>query len=209
MTRTDPFSAAPQPASASACADAARRTAAGRAAQPAGRPARALATIAAIALTSVLAMGLTGCSEGYPAEDLAQLSPFDMSNAQRLRALNEISTQAHRSERARFVLEPDCRLVVARESKSKTRSAPRTSHTYALRRAMDAGVFFNETDRSFEVHLLASADPGAARLGVLLKSASWTHATQADLLVQLVIRDCKNGSATTAQPLRDGATGDL
>ncbi len=164
--------------------------------------------LGALMVGAALTLACAGCSDGYPSEDLAQLSPFDMSNAQRLRALNEISRQAHRSERSQFELGPGCQLTVVHPSKAHLRGErrDRPSRAYLLRRAMDAGVVFNEDDRTFEVHLLASADPGAARLGVLMKSASWTHARQADLLVQLVIRDCdrgapRSGSAHVAEPV--------
>lgn len=142
--------------------------------------------IAARLASAALALLLGACTVGYPGEDTAPPSPFDMSNAQRLQALDALGTKAYRPERLRFALDDDCRLRV-------TRSAGKQSERFeqVLARGMHVGVSFDKTARVFEVHLLSSAGPDAQRLGLLLRSAAWMQATQADLLVQLLIRDCR------------------
>ncbi|WAC71531.1 hypothetical protein OU995_18335 [Roseateles sp. SL47] len=168
-----------------------------------GRPARVLAHGCALGLALVL---LGGCSDGYPAEDLDQTSPFDMTNAQRVRALNAVSAHANRRERTQFKLVDlmgsegssgaegstkvrkgvPCLLSIQHQRDG--RSATVQQHT--LRRGMDAVVSHNAAEGRFEVHLVDGVGPDARRLGMLMRSNSWTHATQVDLLVQLMIRDC-------------------
>ena len=132
---------------------------------------------------------LLGCSEGYPGEDRPLISPFDMDNAQRLSALNEIGADAHPERRWAFELMDGCRLEVARKRGSKR--YPGT--VFELQRSMELEVAFDAADQTFDVHLLASAAADAPRLGTLLESEVWTDAVQADLLLQLLIRDCVAG----------------
>lgn len=136
-----------------------------------------------IALSALL---LLGCSGGYPGEDAPLVSPFDMGNEQRLSALNEIGADAHPDRRWRFELADGCRLEVTHRRESKR--LPGT--VFELRRGMKLDVAFDTADQTFDVHLLASAAADAPRLGTLLESEAWTDAVQADLLLQLLIRDC-------------------
>lgn len=135
---------------------------------------------------------LLGCSGGYPGEDAPLVSPFDMGNEQRLSALNEIGADAHPGRRWAFDLASGCRLEVSH----KRKNSHRLQQVFELRRGMDVDVAFDEPDQTFDVHLLASAAADAPRLGTLLESEAWTDAVQADLLLQLLIRDC--GGATPA-----------
>ncbi|MCU7370556.1 hypothetical protein PEC18_06615 [Paucibacter sp. O1-1] len=144
-----------------------------------------------IALSVLL---LLGCSEGYPGEDAPLISPFDMGNEQRLLALNEIGADAHPERRWRFELMHGCRLEVGH----KRGNSRQLNQVFELRRGMDVDVAFDEPDQTFDVHLLASAAADAPRLGTLLESEAWTDAVQADLLLQLLIRDCGVGTSAPA-----------
>lgn len=113
---------------------------------------------------------------------------------QRLLALNEIGAQAHPARRWRFELMYDCRLEVGH--KRGNNRYPET--VFELQRGMDLDVAFDAADQAFDVHPLASANADAPHLGTLLESKAWTDAVQADLLLQLLIRDCGVGAPATA-----------
>jgi len=146
---------------------------------------RALAAAATTVVTCA-ALLLGGCS-GYPSEDTVPANPFDLGNAERLQALQALGAKANRPERSRFSLGEDCLLRVTRSGGA----APAQPFEQALRPGQHVGVSFDPLDRVFEVHLLSDASPQARRLGLLLRSAHWMQASQADLLVQLMIRDCR------------------
>lgn len=133
---------------------------------------------------------LLACADGYPTEDLATGSPFEMSNPQRLAALNELGRAAQPGWRWSFTLSPDCRLAVQRR---EGRASPQHLAPVALTPVLEAEVFSNPATGRFDLVLLASTDPGAARLATVLESRSWTHAVQAELLLQLLVRDCGKG----------------
>jgi hypothetical protein len=134
---------------------------------------------------SALAL-LLGCSDGYPGKERPLISPFDMRNEQRLTALNLIGAHAHRERRWRFALVQGCELQLTHERKG----ARAIRRVFQLERRMEVDVVFDKADQTFDVQLMASADDDAPHLGTLLESPAWTDAVQADLLLQLLIRDC-------------------
>ena len=140
----------------------------------------------------LMLLALAGCGGGYRGEVRELTSPFEMDNAQRLAALNAVAARAQRGERPRFALDEACGLRVSRRG-----AAPREQR-HALRPGMFVGVSFDKEAQLFEVHLLDRAGPDAQRLGLLMRSSAWMPATQADLLVQLLIRDCRPAQAAEA-----------
>lgn len=139
----------------------------------------------------LLALLLWACSEGYPGEDAPLISPFDMGNEQRLLALNEIGASAHPDSRWAFSLDEKCGL----QMEHKRKGSRMIKQRFVLRQSMDVDLGFDKADKTFGVHLLADASEGAQRLGVLLESPAWTEASQAELLFQLLIRDCGKKNA--------------
>lgn len=137
----------------------------------------------AVALAAVLA----ACSDGYPTEDLPRTSPFDMSSEQRLATLNRLARQAHPERSFRYTMAADCELRV--ESRRKGAGTTRTA--LRLVRAMEVDVVFDKADETFNVVLLADRRPGAEVLATLLQSKAWTDASQAELMLQLLTRDCE------------------
>lgn len=142
---------------------------------------------------AVAALLLCAC-DGYPSEDTTPPNPFDIGNAERLQALDALGAKALRGERSRFALDEGCTLSVTRSG------GPRRGERFAqaLRRGMDVGIAFDKAESVYEVHLLSDSGPGARRLGLLLRSSAWTQAAQADLLVQLLIRDCAGAADLSA-----------
>jgi hypothetical protein len=137
-----------------------------------------------------LALSMQACSEGYPAKDAPLLNPFDMSNAQRLAALNQLGATAHKDRRWSFETAGGCRL----EMQYKRKGARAVNQGVELHRSMTVELAFDERDGTFDLHMLAGAEPHAPRVATLLESARWTHAVQAELLLQLLVRDCSLAS---------------
>lgn len=135
---------------------------------------------------AAIALLLAGCT-GYPTEDAESPNPHDISNEERLQALDALGAKAHRAERSRFALDGGCTLRVTRTGGP----AGKERFEQALTPELHVGISFDKTERVFEVHLLSGSAPDARRLGLLLRSAAWMQATQAELLVQLMIRDCR------------------
>jgi len=129
---------------------------------------------------------LAACS-GYPTEDAQSPNPYDVDNPERLRMLDKLGAKAYRAERTRFALDEACTLRVTRDSKA----AGAQRFEQVLTPELEVDIRFDKTLRVFELHLLSGHGPDARRLGLLLRSADWMQATKADLLVQLMIRDCQ------------------
>lgn len=139
---------------------------------------------ARVALVLALAVLLVSCSEGYPGEDRPLVSPFDMSNGERVAELNVVGRDAP-GARWRYTLRDGCTLEVEQSAgKDKRRQA------VTLKRSMDAEVVYDNASRTYDVALIQHDGDQPTRIATLLKSDGWTYATQASLLVDLLIRDC-------------------
>lgn len=149
----------------------------------------------AIVFGLVVALALSGCTEGYPSEDRVVLSPFEMDNGQRIAELNHVGSDARavggNGRKWRYALGDGCRLEVEQRRKS----GPAVKSAITLTRTMDAEVAFDEADKTYDVVLIDHREDPPVRIGTLLKSEGWTHATQAGLLLDLVIRDCARPEA--------------
>jgi uncharacterized lipoprotein YbaY len=64
-------------------------------------------------LASLVVMSLAGCSDGYPTEDVPQIDPARMSQAQLLAALNAHGKAPHLGKRWRYALRANCELEVS------------------------------------------------------------------------------------------------
>ena len=146
------------------------------------RPAAPQRSGALGALVAVLLLG--ACSDGYPGEDRPIVSPFDMDNAQRIVELNIVGRDSP-GPRWRYALRDGCLLEVDQGSGKDRRRL-----TVALRRSMDAEVVFDNSTRTYDVALIDRASDTEAPVATLLKTDGWTYATQASLLLDLLIRDC-------------------
>lgn len=143
---------------------------------------------------------LGSCSEGYPGEDRTLVSPFDMSNAQRVAELNVVGRDSP-GARWRYALRDGCALEVEQGSGKDKRRVVVT-----LKRSMDAEVVFDNATKTYDVALIDRSAATPAPIAILLKTDGWTYATQGSLLVDLLIRDCAADSTersprTTETPL--------
>lgn len=57
-------------------------------------------------------LSVTACSDGYPTEDVPQISPSEMTQAQLLTELNALGHAPNLNKRWRYVLHDDCELEV-------------------------------------------------------------------------------------------------
>ncbi|HEY0957401.1 MAG TPA: hypothetical protein VGE36_21805 [Roseateles sp.] len=138
-------------------------------------------------VTTGLAVWLLVACGGYPSEDIVPPNPFDIGNAERLQALDALGAKAYHPERRRFAMDSDCTLRITRSG------GPQRPERFAhvLAPGMHVGISSNKALGVFEVHLLTDSGRDPQRLGLLLRSSTWTHAAKAELLLQLLIRDCR------------------
>lgn len=143
---------------------------------------------ACVLVTLAFAALLGSCSEGYPGEDRPLVSPFDMSNAERVAELNVVGRDSP-GPRWRYALREGCTLEVEQGGgKDKRRVA------VTLKRSMDAEVVFDDATKTYDVALIDRSVDAGTPFATLLKTDKWTYATQGSLLVDLLIRDCAAGS---------------
>jgi hypothetical protein len=148
---------------------------------------RAEAQLGVLLTAAVLALALTGCKEGYSEGDKPQVSPFQMSNGDRLAALNGIAKRAHPDRRWIYSMEGICQLSV-----EYRRKGSRATHTtLKLMRSMDSDLAFDKLDRTYDVVLRATSDRDAEIVATVMESKAWTDASQAALYLTLLIRDCE------------------
>ncbi|MBO9686074.1 MAG: hypothetical protein J7598_05625 [Mitsuaria chitosanitabida] len=149
----------------------------------------------ALVFSLIVALALSGCGEGYPSDDRVLVSPFEMNNAQRIAELNHVGSDARavggNGRQWRYTLEDSCHLEVEHRRRGGAPVATRV----ALTRTMDAEVAFDDAGKTYDVVLVDHREDPPVRVGTLLKSEGWTHATQAGLLLDLVIRDCARPAA--------------
>ena len=139
----------------------------------------------------LMVFALAACTRGYPEEDAPRVSPFDMSNDERLAALNELARQAHPERKWSYSLEGNCELSVEYRRKGN-----RATHTTSkLVRAMDADLAFDKQDGTYDVVLRASSHRDAEAIATVMESKEWTDASQASLYLTLLIRDCDRPSS--------------
>jgi hypothetical protein len=142
-------------------------------------------------LAAVLLLALTACKRGYPEADKPRASPFDMSNRERLAALNDVGETAHPDRRWVYSMERTCELGV-----EYRRKGSRATHTTSkLVRAMDADLAFDKQDRTYDVVLRASSHRDAEAVATVMESKEWTDASQAALYLKLLIRDCEHAAS--------------
>lgn len=143
--------------------------------------------VARVAIVLALAPLLVSCSEGYPGEDRPLVSPFDMSNAERVAELNIVGRDSP-GPRWHYALRDGCVLEVEQGGGKNRRRVAVT-----LKRSMDAEVAFDNEAKTYDVALIDRSIDATRPIAILLKTDKWTYATQGSLLVDLLIRDCAKG----------------
>lgn len=135
-----------------------------------------------------LAALLAGCDQGYPAHDAAPDSPFEMSQAQRIAALNLLGSEVDDKVRWRYALNGDCVLDVKQRG-----GWLRTSTTQVRLDEVSVETGARVDGPGHRVRLVPSGS--AAPPVTLLRSEGPRPAQQASLLVKLLKRDCSAADA--------------
>jgi hypothetical protein len=148
-------------------------------------PGRAGVFLRLVAATAVVVLG-AACTEGYPSEDAPFVHPFDLTQAQRLAAMNRIGQDAHQHLRWRYHLEPGCVLVV----KAHQPDEPTRKLSLPL---LDATVNNGSDDmnRTFNV-LLQPANPANEPAPLVLAAHRRPDALRMRSLLQSMQFSCRS-----------------
>lgn len=127
-----------------------------------------------------LAALCTACFEGYPTEDVVTVSPYEMTQAQRIEALNLLGAAG--KNKWRYAIDAGCVLSVSHRQKRAGWAT--TNHR------LDEASIETRFDKVDDVHYVQLASEGAAEPVRALASADRLAAQQGSLLQRLLKRDC-------------------
>jgi len=124
-------------------------------------------------------VALVACSDGYPTEDVPQIDPARMTQAQLLAALNELGAEPHLGKRWRYALRDGCELEIA------VRDGERQRHRVVLE---GAAIASRSAAGMTEILLLPQAG-GEAQAVTALETRRWSDTVRArTLLTHLEVR---------------------
>lgn len=128
---------------------------------------------------ALLLPALMACTDGYPTEDVPQIDPARMTQAQLLQALNEMGRQPHLGKRWHYRLEPGCELEVRTQGDEGR-------HGFVLE---GASVTLRSKDGLTEVLLVPKngGDPGSV---VVLETRRWSDTVRARSLFTFLEVSC-------------------
>jgi hypothetical protein len=139
-------------------------------------------------LAALVATLLTACSDGYPTEDVPQVDPARMTQAQLLVALNALGKEPHLGKRWRYVMHTGCELEVSvRDGGS--------DHSRVVLEG--AAISTRSVDGVSEIRLVPKAG-GEAQAVTALETRRWSDTVRArSLLTHLEVR-CGSPAAPPA-----------
>lgn len=153
-----------------------------------GRPAGQRCKAVRHATAALFATLVVACSDGYPTEDVPQIDPARMTQAQLLLALNALGKEPHLGKRWRYALHDGCELEVAVNKGDVDR-----------RRVVLEGAVVNtrSVDGVSEIRLVPRS--GGEELAVTaLETRRWSDTVRArSLLTHLEVR-CGNPAPPSA-----------
>ncbi|MEF7614377.1 hypothetical protein V4F39_10695 [Aquincola sp. MAHUQ-54] len=133
-------------------------------------------------LAAAVALAAAACADGYPTEDVPQVLPSEMTEAQLIGALNHLGRGAHLEREWRFGLEPGCRLSITQDNGTATRT------TVSLAGAVVESPF-DEEGRHYDIRLLPASGDAEAPASVLV-TGKWTDSVQAKSLLSHLQHRC-------------------
>jgi hypothetical protein len=137
-----------------------------------------------------LLMG-TACMDGYPTEDAIILSPFNMTQTQRLVAMNTIGDEAHSERSWSYDLLPGCVLLIDVDGEL----GPRPAFEVALLGSV-IEIARDREDNTFNVAVAGQGESTTAVASVL-ESDNWVLASRAHLLLRVLQRGCTDAVGKT------------
>lgn len=137
-----------------------------------------------------LLMG-AACMDAYPKEDALMVSPFNMTQTERLVAMNSIGDDAHSDFSWSYALLPGCVLQIDVDGKQ----GPHPAFEVALLgSAID--ISRDLVDDTFNVVVEETGEP-APEAAFVIESQDWALASQTQLLLKVLQRGCSDASGTT------------
>lgn len=125
-------------------------------------------------------VALAACSDGYPTEDVPQIDPARMTQAQLLAALNELGAEPHLGKRWRYVLRDGCELEIA------VRDGERQPHRVVLD---GAAIASRSADGMTEIRLVPRAG-GEPQAVTALETGRWSDTVRARALLTHLELQC-------------------
>jgi hypothetical protein len=131
-----------------------------------------------------------GCVESYPTEDVVTVNPYEMTQAQRVEALNLLGARGGNKTRWRCAIDSECVLSVGH----RQTGGGWTTTNHRLENASIEIRF----DKVEDVHYVELAGEGAAAPPPVLAGADRLAAQQGSLLLKLLKRDCRGDKPSSA-----------
>jgi hypothetical protein len=143
---------------------------------------------AAVATSVVMVLSLTACTDGYPTEDVPQIHPASMTQAQLLAALNALGAEPHLSQRWRYAMHANCELEIS----------VRNGDTERRRVLLEGAVVNTRSADGVTEILLVPKTVGGAQPVTVLATSRWPDTVRArSLLTHLEVR-CGSPAAPAA-----------
>ncbi|MBS1179953.1 MAG: hypothetical protein H6R06_4365 [Proteobacteria bacterium] len=150
----------------------------------------AVATSWHCAVLLAVAALCTGCVDSYPTENVVTVSPYEMTQLQRIEALNALGAQGRNRQRWRYAIEAGCVLSVSH----RPAGAGWATTSYRL----DETSIETGYDKVEDSHYLELAGDSAAAPVRVLAGADRLAAQQGSLLLKLLKRDCRGERLSSA-----------
>jgi hypothetical protein len=131
------------------------------------------------------------CMDGYPTQDALILNPFNMTQNQRLLAINTLGQGAHPDRSWSYDLLPGCVLRIDVDGEQGLRPAFEVA---LLGSVIEIGR--DRTDNTFNVAVAERGDSGQAAASIL-ESENWALASRTQLLLRVLQRGCSDATGTT------------
>ena len=132
-----------------------------------------------------------GCVESYPTEDVVTVSPYEMTQAQRVEALNLLGAYGRNKTRWRYAIDAKCVLSVGHRQASAGWAT--TNHQ------LDEASIETRVDKVDDVHYVELSSESAAAPVRVLAGADRLAAQQGSLLLKLLKRDCRSERLSSAR----------
>jgi hypothetical protein len=142
-------------------------------------------------LAAVVPLGMA-CTEGYPKRDVETLHPLDMSNTQRVEAMNRLGKEAVPDRTWAYALQSNCVLRVTTGKPGQDR----VSVTVPLKGATGQTSF--DRERKLYGFSLKVSDTQAPEGVLLLESRSWSDTVEMNSLLKALQLGCQDSTAVAA-----------
>lgn len=125
---------------------------------------------------------LTACFDGYPTEDVSQIDPAHMTQAQLLAALNALGKEPHLGKRWRYALHANCELEIS----------VRDGNTDRRRVVLEGAVFSTRSVDGVSAIRLVPRTGGEAQAVTVLETRRWSDTVRIRYLLTHLELRCSN-----------------